>query len=289
VSGHYVFIEKLTGSGKLIDQRTGKRVSLTPPPGCNFADPPFGGSWLAAECLPLPTGADYPFQLYSVPTGTWMPFNPDLTDLFALNPDCRAGDPRMCGANYLGIGDRWIEFQVAYGYHSGAIINTFEQIENGQVSAEPASVTPGGNQILDLGSPSLTRTLCEPLHVPVLPGAIIPDGRFAIDKEAAAPDYIQHAYLERCGSSLHETIGTDLSVFTADSRAVLWSAGAYPSELTGVLLPSLRRLTLRLPQQVASLCKQRGAVCIEGLALTIHALYLIDWNGDVWAARSPLR
>ena len=169
----------------------------------------------------------------------------------------------------------------------GAIM--IEQIKSGQIMTEPAGVTPGGSQIIDLSSPSLTRTLCAPLQMPVRPGTIVPDGRFAIDTEGAAPSYSRHAYLERCGSSLHEPIGTDLSLFTADSQAVLWSAGSSVNELDGVFLPSLRRLKIRLPQELASFCKQKGAVCIAGLALTSHALYVSEENGQVWAAPSPLR
>jgi hypothetical protein len=149
-------------------------------------------------------------------------------------------------------------------------------------------VTPGGSQILDLNSPTLTRTLCDPLQLPAPPGTILTDGKFAIDEEAEAPDYFQQTYLERCGSSLHEPIGTDLSLFTADSRAVLWSAGGSANEIDGLLLPSLRRLKLRLPQEAASLCRLPGASCIDGLLLTSRALYVMDWADEVWAAEDPL-
>jgi hypothetical protein len=208
--------------------------------------------------------------------------------MFALSGICANRYPPLCGAQFATIGDQWIEFDVSYGYHSGPIVPMYEQIESGQITTEPAGVTPGGNQIVDLGSPSLTRTLCAPLQRPVPPGTIVPDGAFAIDTEAEAPSYSRHAYLESCGSTVHEAIGTDLSLFTADSQAVLWNAGSAVNELDGLFLPSLRRLKIRLPQQLVSLCKQKGAVCIAGLALTSHALYVSEENGQVWAAPSPL-
>ena len=228
-------------------------------------------------------------ELYSIPTRTWIPFTPDFGRMFALSGICANRYPPLCGAQFATIGEQWIEFDVSYGYHSGPIIPTYQRIKSGQITTEPPGVTPGGNQILDLDSPSLTRTLCDPLQMPVPAGRIVPDGRFAIDVESGAPDYAQQAYLERCGSSLHEPIGTDVSGFTANPQAVLWSAGGSPNEVDGLLLPSRRPLKLRLPRQVASLCKQQGFVCIAGLALTRRALYVSASNGQMWAAANPLR
>lgn len=227
-------------------------------------------------------------ELYSIPTRTWIPFTPEFGRMFALSGICANRYPPLCGAQFATIGDQWIEFDVSYGYHSGPIVPTYERIKSGQLTTEPPGVTPGGNQILDLDAPSLTRTLCDPLQMPVAGGTIVPDGQFAIDMESEAPEYVQHAYLERCGSSLHEPIGTDVSEFTANGHAVLWNAGGSPNELDGLLLPSRRRLKLRLPRQVASLCKQKGSVCIAGLALTSRALYVSASNGQMWAAANPL-
>ena len=283
--GPYVLLGWESGTANLIDGRTGKRVVLTPRVGCSFDDgysSPLGGSWVVTVCE---SGS---FELYSIPTRRWTAFSPDLTQMFALSGICANRYPPWCGAQYARIGEEWIEFDVSYGYHSGPIVPMYEQISNGGIATEPPGVMPGGNQILDLGSPSLTRTLCAPLHMPVSFGTFVTDGRFAIDEEIEAPNYFLHAYLERCGSPLHKTIGTDVSSFTADPQAVLWSGGS-ANELDGLLLPSLRRLRLRLPEQLVSLCNQKGSVCIEGLALTSHALYVSAWNGVMWAAPSPLR
>ena len=285
-SGPYALLGWESGTAQIIDGRTGKHVVLTPRAGCSFADgyySPLGGSWVVTICR---SGS---FELYSIPTARWISFTPDFGRMFALSGICANRYPPLCGAQFATIGDQWIEFDVSYGYHSGPIVPTYERIKSGQITTEPPGVTPGGNQILDLDSPSLTRTLCDPLQMPVPAGRIVPDGRFAIDVESAAPEYVQHAYLERCGSSLHEPIGTDVSEFSANAHAVLWSAGGSPDELDGLLLPSRRRLKLRLPRQVASLCKQKGSVCIAGLALTSRALYVSASNGQMWAAANPLR
>lgn len=166
---------------------------------------PLGGSWVVTVCH---SGS---FELYSIPSRRWIPFSPDVEQMFALSGLCANRYPPLCGAQFATIGEEWIRFDVSYGYHSGPVVSLFEQVKTGQVRGEPAGVAPGGNQILDLDSPSLTRTLCDPLQMPVVPGSVVPDGRFAIDVESEAPEYVQHAYLERCGSSLHEPIGTDVS------------------------------------------------------------------------------
>jgi hypothetical protein len=246
-SGPYVLLGWESGTAQIIDGQTGKRVVLKPPARCSFDDghvSPVGGSWVVTVCN---SPGEAPMELYSIPTRTWIPFTPDFEQMFALSGICANRYPPLCGGQFATIGDQWIEFDVSYGYHSGPVIPTYERIKSGQITTEPPGVTPGGNEILDLDSPSLTRTLCDPLQVTVAPGTIVPDGRFAIDVESEAPEYVQHAYLERCGSSLHEPIGTDVSGFTANEHAVLWSAGGSPNELDGLLLPSRRRLKLRLP------------------------------------------
>lgn len=284
-SGPYVLLGWESGTALVVDGQTGKSVVLRPPAGCSFDDgysTPLGGSWVVTVCH---SGS---FELYSIPSRRWIPFSPDVEQMFALSGLCANRYPPVCGAQYVTIGEEWIRFDVSYGYHSGPVVSLFEQVKTGQVRGEPAGVAPGGNQILDLDSPSLTRTLCDPLQMPVPAGRIVPDGRFAIDVESEAPEYVQHAYLERCGSSLHEPIGTDVSGFTANAQAVLWSGGGSPNELDGLFLPSRRRLKLRLPRPVASLCKQKGSVCIAGLALTRRELYVSAWNGQIWAAADPL-
>jgi hypothetical protein len=289
VSGRYVFIGGGTGLGAVIDEETGKRLVLTPPSGCLFDDGGslhrslLGGSWVVATCNPPPLGPGY--ELYSIPNRKWMSFNPDMTKMCALDAECATGDPD-CPASYLAIGERWIEFVITCGYHSYPSTGALEQIKGGQVRGDPPAVTPGGNQILDLNSPTLTQTLCSPLRMPSA-GTIVPDGRFALDEE-----FNNNTYLERCGSSLHRPIGDPgPRVTTISSHAVLWSPGVIRNEIVGLFLPSLQRLELRLPKPVASLCRHLGAfsyICIQGLALTTHTLYIVTSDSQVWSAQSPL-
>jgi hypothetical protein len=56
--------------------------------GCSFDDgyySPLGGSWVVTACG---SGA---LELYGIPTGTWIPFSPDLSQMFALSGICANG------------------------------------------------------------------------------------------------------------------------------------------------------------------------------------------------------
>jgi hypothetical protein len=285
VSGRYVYLGA-TSRATVIDEQSGKRVALTPPAGCFFGDEtvfssPLGGSWVVAACSPPPLGPGY--ELYSIPNRKWIPFSPDVTRMCALDAECATGDPD-CSTSYRAIGDWWIEFLVTCGYHSYPSTAAFEQIQGGQVSAEPPGVTLGGNQIFDLNSPALTQTLCNPLRTPIT-GAFVPDGRFALDEEFSAD-----TYLERCGSSLHRAIGSPGVWFAANSHAVLWSPGVGRKEIDGLFLPSLRRLERRLPKPVALLCRHLlPYICVQGIALTSRTLYLLTYDEQVWTTESPLQ
>jgi hypothetical protein len=288
VGRRYVYIGEggppSSGSGTVIDQRTGKTVTLTPPTGCSFsvAPPPLGGSWVVATCTPPPlesTGA--PYQLYSIPNRTWTPLRPDVTQMCGFNWDCKTGDPE-CFTTYSGIGDLWIAFVTPCGYHHGPVTSAFQQLETGQVIATPAAVQAGGNEIVDLNSPTATQTLCSPLRVPNI-GTIIPDGLFAVDKLSPG-----NVYLERCGSSSHRLIARGIGWFGANSHAVL-GFGSFSNEFDGVFLPSLRRFKFRLPQQIASACNQQGpSGCVRQLALTSDTLYVVTTAGQLWTATSPV-
>jgi hypothetical protein len=90
-----------------------------------------------------------------------------MKQLCALNAECATGHPG-CSANYVAIGERWIEFEVTCGYHSYPSTGAFEQIKGGQVSADPAGATPGGNQIPrpQLADPHATARSRPPAHLP---------------------------------------------------------------------------------------------------------------------------
>ena len=286
VSGRYAYIGGDAGSGVLIDEQTGNRVTLAPPTGCYFDNgnsAALGGSWVVATCNPPPPGPRYLYELYSIPNATWMPFTPDVQQMFALNADCRTGDPQ-CGASFLAIGDRWIEFQITCGEHCGPTI-AFQNIQSGQVDDQPTDWRPGGTEIPDLNSPTGLLMLCDPLQVPVgpidpstgqtLPGTIAFYGPFAIAQQVNGNNYYRTPYLERCGSKLHRLIDPRGWPFAANSHAAVWITNGTSSEIDGLFLPGLRRLVLRAPS---------GEV--REIVLSSRRLY-IESQGQVWSTASP--
>jgi len=259
VSGRYVYIGGDTGSGVLIDEQTGKRVTLAPPTGCYFDNAnsaALGGSWVVATCNPPPPGPRYLYELYNIPNATWTRFSPDVQQMFAFDADCKTGDPQ-CSASYTAIGKEWIEFQIACGYHCGPTTLAFQNIQSGQVDDQPADWRPGGTEIPDLNSPTLTRTLCKPLDVPggftdpatgqTLPGTIVFYGRFVVAQQVNGDNYYSSTYLEQCGSSLHALIDPNRWPLAANPHAVVWTTNGISSKVDGLFLPSRRRLVFRAP------------------------------------------
>jgi hypothetical protein len=287
VSGRYVYIGRSTGSASLIDEQTKHAVRLTPPAGCSFeAETPrsgaLGGSWVVATC----NSDSDELRLYSIPKANWTRFTPDTAQMCALNPDCgTVYPPSQCSAEYIAIGNQWIEFWFACGYHTGTVTDALEQIRSGQVIVAAAGAAGGlqggGTEILDLNSPTGTRSLCSPLQAPTY-GTIVPDGRFAV----AESNLDENVFLEQCGSHSRTMIGR--GIFSVNSRAVLMSVGSTSNEINGQFLPSRRRFRFRLPRQVASLCaRELPFVCIQDLKLTNHTVYLLTDRLQLWTASSP--
>ena len=160
---------QIHGHRVVIDEQTKHAVKLTPPAGCFFDTDfvPLGGSWVVARC----NSSSDELRLYSIPNRSWTRFTPDVARMCALNPDCATGSSRVpCTANYRAIGNLWIEFAFGCGYHSGTVTTALQQIRSGRVIVAPATEIPegqgGGNEIVDLNSPTCTRRLCSPLRVP---------------------------------------------------------------------------------------------------------------------------
>lgn len=288
VSGRYAYIGGDAGSGALIDEQTGKRVTLAPPTGCYFDNAnsaPLGGSWVVATCNPPPPGPL--FELYSIRSRTWTPFSPDTKQMFAFNAGCKGGDPQ-CGASYSAIGDRWIEFEITCGYHCGPTTFAFQNIRSGQVNDQPRDWKPGGTEIPDLNSPTLTRVLCRPLRLPAgftdpttsqtLPGTLVFYGQFAIAQQWSAGNLNLYTYLERCGSRLRRRIDPNGWPFTANTHLVVWmTAGpAGPHRpLDGLFLPTLRRVRVTLPSIPSR------------VALSAKHIYVITSTGRLYQATAP--
>jgi hypothetical protein len=297
VSGRYVFIGKATGSGVVIDEQTGKRIAPTLPAGCYFDSgnsPALGGSWLVATCNLPPPGPRY--ELYSIPTQRWTPLSPNPQQLYAFNQDCAAGDPQ-CSASYTAVGTRWMEFQITCGYHCGPTSFAFLNIQSGQVYGRPPDWTPGGTEIPDLNSPTLTRKLCEPLTVPrgfsdqdsgPVPGTIAFYGQFAValDWYQSSGGYVDQRYvLEHCGTDLYQVLLNSVPSgfpFAISSNAVIWPGLHFDKTLHGVFLPSRQQFKItNLPLPVDT--------SVQQLVLTRRTLYALEGSSRLYAAAAPIQ
>jgi len=302
-SGRYAYIGGSgavgsgTGSGVLIDELTGKRVNVAIPAGC-FLDSnssPIGGSWLVATCNVGQPAA--PYELYSIPAGTWTPFTPNVKQMFAFNADCKTGDPQ-CGASVAAIANQWIEFLVTCGYHCGPTTFAFQNLQTGQVDDQPPDWKPGGTEIPNLNSPILTQHLCKPLKVPdgftdpttnqTLPGTISFYGRFVVAQQWSPGNLNIHTYLARCGSGLHKLIDPNDWPLAGNAHAIIWTLGfANPTPgrspqalpVQGLFLPTLRRFTITTPSAASV------------VALSAKHIYAATPgpHGGVYEAQAPSR
>jgi hypothetical protein len=291
VSGQYVFIAVGpvgAPSDLLIDEQTGQRVNLTPPPGyyiaANVDGAPLGGSWVMATCDSYANCESSPtYQLYNIPAQTWTPLPlPDLSTAggYAWGP--------------FAFGDYWIEWTGGCGYHCGPPRWAFQNIQTGQVAGQGPVWQPGGTVIPDLNSPTLTQALCAPLTVPSgfpdpttlqpLPGTLVLNGRFAVAQQWSADNSNLYTYLGRCGSTLHELLTPELSStnnqFAITQDAVVWLGGEN-GPVHGMFLPSLRKFTIPIPPS-AGLGPWGRYVF-----LTSRSLYVESGNGRVIATASP--
>jgi hypothetical protein len=285
-SGRYAYIGA-TRSGLLIDEQTGLRVNLTPPPGYYTGVPgnglPLGGSWVMATCDSYAMCESSPtYQLYNIPARTWTPLSqPDLSTTGGY------------GWVPAAIGGYWIEWTGNCGYHCGPTTYAFQNIQTGEVDGQPPDWKPGGTEIPDLNSSTLTQALCAPLTVPrgftdpstgqTLPGTIVLYQRFAVAQQWSAANLNLYTYLERCGSSLHELLTPQLSSsnqFAINQDAAIWVG--YPGgPVHGVFLRTLRKFTIPFPKRFGSTL-QGGSIF-----LTSRTMYLESGSGQVMAATSP--
>ncbi len=266
-NGRYVFLSdhSPTGggtAGKLIDEQTGRHVTVRPRPGCNPTA--IGGPWLLFTCDAL---SPQPVELYALATGHWQAV---------------ASTPGQA----IAVGADWIEYDVSCGQHCPDTID-FQSIQTGQVQTLPAW-RPGGTTIPDLNSRSLAAKVCSPLRVPEgfhpyglppQPGSLTFYGRSAIAFAYFGPSGNQSAQIdvERCGTRRRQAIVSNVSggyPFAANSRVAL-AHGVRTTGLVGVFLPSFRRFTLPLAlgQSVA--------------ALSSRTLFVLGDTGRLFATTSP--
>jgi hypothetical protein len=257
--------------GVLINEQTGKARSV-PRADC-FAIAVSAGRWLLFDCYGNSLGN---YQLYSISHSSWRPV---------------AAPAR---ANPVAIGAYWIEY---FAVDSGTYV--FQNIKTGTLRTLSAW-RPGGTTIPDLNSPSLARRLCSPLRVPadwtpyarwsaypynekLHAGSVTVDGRFAVVEGTSRPtstgEVTGYAYVERCGSHVRKPTSQE---FVANAHAIIGGGGAPGSTLTGWLLPSLTRVTIREPAYAQGAYGDQTSI-----ALSSHHLYLWDSVDDAFVAPSP--
>lgn len=283
--GRYVFIGRGLYSptaGVLIDGRTRRsRKIASPGPGCKaFA---VGAPWVAFECGP--TWSDP--ALYSIPSGRFQPF----TALAPYPADSCTTDCLPIAA----IGTDWVAFLApAADPEHGFPSFEFQNLQSGRVIAnDPANSTTS----IDLNAPQLTQSICPPLSLPVVSrssdglsgwGSLTFDDGFAITSGDGG------AYLERCGSPMHEFLTyTTPNQFDGNAscpylecapanngREIVWQSG--PGRVSGIFLKDRRRFTIQPPPNLAD--------AISPLALTPTRLYLAGGDSvpsHIWSIPAP--
>lgn len=252
----------------LIDDSSGKRSII---PGSGIADYvlAFGPPWILFE-------HEFTFELYNITT----------RESHAL--DCGNGCPPD-GTFAMAIGARWLEFTwqkpgscgdgIHYSCGTGPIMHSFYNLVTGKFRQD---ATTTSRTHLDLDSPTLVRAVCPPLRAPAK-GAIDFYGPFAVTTQAS------QSFLERCGSRSRIPIGERSQSIAggglvANHAAVLWKVtdarGVFVGRLAGILLPSLRRVSINLPAKVQG----HGDPTV---LLDRSRLYVAANTGILWSATLP--
>ena len=285
-SGDYLVTTDMNGvlprgnTPLVTNDSTGTTTALNPPCDVDGLGPP----WVLMSC-PLtsnPYGA-YDVELYSLTDGTSQTVTPSSGVPFCPSPP---PDVETECASANAVGTYWIRWDASC-YNCGHTY-LFQNIETGELRDDPTTATT----FADLNSPSLSQSTCP--GVQVMPnlmgggtvwGSLTPEGQFAI--ATATPGEV---FLERCGTTMRRLL---TSPATEDSYAAAWNAGAIvwqtvPTELSGLLLPSLQTFTIPLPSGIAEPQGSTQEVPVLALALTSDGLYVRDgWTGTLWRTASP--
>jgi hypothetical protein len=263
--GRYVLSGTNTSfSRTLLDERTGKRITVTSPIGCG--GPSLSAPWVVTGgCDPF-SHTEAHAELFSPSLGTWTPLDssPSLAP-----PDCTGSAASDCAVTFGPIGAQWAEVTATdcTGEHCGSAPVYFQNLATGQV-VDSSWWKIGGTEVPNLDTASVEQKLCAPLRVPGLfggRGSIAFYGRFAV---AGGTNW---NYLERCGSRLHRRLA-QAGVY-GNSRALAWKSGA---TVAGIFLPSLRTFRLAKPVPDAQL-----------LAASDRRVFASGYKTGVWAAALP--
>jgi len=265
-------------TGVLIDGRTGHRTMLSRP-GCGQRLPVLGGPWIAFSCG---SGSSQASLLYNISTGQSQPFT-------STSPY------QDCTSNCLpiaAIGADWVALETPPGDPHDLPSFEFQNLNTGETRGDPTN----SRTTVDLDSPQLAEKVCRPLAVPAVSNAYSSGwGSLTFDDGFAIASSNGGAYLERCGSHLHEfltftppTTGCPhLACPPAEnSQAIVWESAA--GRLGGIFLPSRQRFTIRVPANVDPQGASGGFARDDPytLALTPRNLYLMTQRG-VWSIPAP--
>lgn len=278
-SGSYLYSETSEPwNGELLDVRTGKPVYVRAPRACQPVA--IGGPWMLFSCWAGP-----PVELYQLaPPHSWR----QPADGAALDETCAE---MQASCVPVAVGSDWIEYDAEVcplGEHC-AYTPEFQSIATGAEQADPA--TPGGRTYADLGSVSLSRRLCRPLHTPTSsqdfgppqPGDVDFFGEFALMSAVDSLDGSGKTSLERCGSSRVQTLDTfdyTQESLGADNDAIVWLHG--PGHVDGVALPQDRRFTIAIP----GIARPNGQYPTDNLAISGRRVFVIR-EGVIWSTTLP--
>jgi hypothetical protein len=272
-NGNYTFVYGAAGEvpsgtngGIVINERTGARTTVPPPPcGSSWNGPVAGGTSVLFSCSQL--------EIYRIPDGPWrsLAINQTITNQCAeeLGPG---------GCTLAAVGSDWVEFDDQC-YHCGTSY-LFENLTTGAVRSSPSKWGTYGQLLLDLNSPSLFRTICAPLAAPT-DGELLAAGRYMIVENSA------RLYLERCGSSLQQHLAADVAAVAAAPGIVVWATYVDRQPvLRGMFLPSKRVFTVNLPRPL-----QRPLAFVDQITVTAEHLYVygnqIGGYQQLWRAARP--
>lgn len=282
-SDRYVFISGSSfpaDSGVLIDGRTTHQRAVSAP---SCRPSALGGPWLALTCGVAPNQT---YELYNIPTGSFRPFT--ATVPYA---DCTTNCLPIAA-----VGTQWVAFQAPPGDSHVLPTFAFQNINTGQTRSDPTTSTTNA----DLNSPLLTDNVCRPLQIPTVSNSYSSGwGSLTFDDDFAIAAGTGGAYLERCGSHLHQFLTFTTPNWTSSNpgcphldcppahnpHTIVWQSAA--GRLQGLFLPSKQTFTIPIPPKVDP--NQPGFANGDNyqLALTPTRLYLVTPQGTIWSAPAP--
>lgn len=255
-----------SGTAIRLRRAGGGEVTLTAPCNPKYSPVVLDESFLMVDC-------GHSAALYGLADRQWRTVAITPTADCAAASDCSA-TPNAVGARWLRVDEQWDCM-----FHGCATATEYVDILTGQLAPAnaTASVRVGGDQTIDLDSPTLVRTLCSPLRQPA--GAVYPDGRFTITETFTMTQALV-VTVERCGSHHRLRFGP-LGSWAANSRVIVWGPGLPRRGFAGARLADGRRFVVPVPRAIRRLGSW-------SFYLTDRRLYVLATDtGQTWSAAAP--